>query len=134
MTDGQWAEWLAHAVYAQWCRKNSGHVQYVCTQDHEDGREQYCMFCGGGLFACSRCGAFEGATPSECPGITMTADQADRVYDCVIDFRFGQWVSGGCVTMYHPPVPDPGPGMQWDWKQIEQYLLTQEYEPMVVDA
>lgn len=128
-----WEEWIAREVYAMWCKENSRHVQYVCTTQHEDGGYS-CMFCGGGLFACSRCGAFEGATPSECPGIKMTTEQSDRVYDCIIDFRFGQWVSGGCVTMYRPLPPAPPAGYTWDWDDVYQQISVFEYEPTVVDA
>lgn len=78
-------------------KRQSGHVDYECERDHEDGT---CMFCDGGLFACSRCGSFEGATTTHCPGVKMTADQHDAVYAGKLDFRSGQWVEAGS---WHTP-------------------------------
>lgn len=136
-TEPNWWPYLTARIYAEWCRTNSGHVDFVCNVQHEDGGAT-CMFCAGGLAACSRCDAFEGATPSECPGIPMTGDQSDRVYEGIIDYRFGQWVSGGTVFMLYshtPPPPDPVPGfITWNWDQIEEYIAAQEYEPRTVDS
>lgn len=44
------------------------------------------MFCDGGLFACSVCSSFEGATTTECPGRQMTPEERDAVYAGDIDF------------------------------------------------
>lgn len=49
------------------------------------------MFCDGGLFACSVCGALEGATPTECPGTQMDTDTVDLVYAGDMDFVQGAW-------------------------------------------
>jgi hypothetical protein len=130
-----WAPYIAARVYAAWCEKNSGHVPYVCTVQHEDGGWN-CQFCAGGLSLCVRCGSFEGSTTSECPGVRMTEEQADAVYACIIDYRFGQWVSGGTAFMLHSWVSSPecAPGYIWDWDEIERYIAAQEYEPRTVDA
>lgn len=135
MTQPNWAPYIAARVYAAWCANNHGHVDYICNGFHTEDN-QSCMFCDGGLSACIRCNAFEGATPSECPGVPMTRDQSDRVYDGIIDYRFGQWVSGGTVFMMHLWVspPELPPHLQWDWDEIESYIATQEYEPRTVDA
>lgn len=74
-------------------RTMTDHVQYACPGDHDDGGWS-CQFCAGGLFACDACGSFEGATTSECPGVQMTADQADAVYAGTLDFRDDAWVNG----------------------------------------
>lgn len=50
-----------------------------------------CMWCVGGLEICSQCHAFEGATPTECPRRSMTADESDAVYHGLLDFRQGAW-------------------------------------------
>lgn len=52
-----------------------------------------CMFCHGGLAACTRCGGGEGSLPTDCPGVRMSADDADLVYAGVLDHRRGRgWV------------------------------------------
>lgn len=67
------------------------HTEYVCTCG-----ETGCMFCDGGLFACSICQSFEGATTTHCPGVPMYAEFGDQVYMGVIDFRDGEWREGEC--------------------------------------
>lgn len=134
-TQPNWAPYLAARIYAAWCVKNSGHVANVCDKQHEDGGWS-CMWCAGGLSYCTRCGAFEGATPSECPGVQMSYEQSDRVYEGIIDYRFGQWCAAGTVFMLHAWVspPELPPGLVWDWDEIERYIAAQEYEPRTVDA
>jgi len=58
---------------------------------HEECDKPYCMFCEGGLSACTVCGAFEGATTTHCPGTDMYREYGDRVYNGLIDFRAGEW-------------------------------------------
>lgn len=69
------------------------HTEYVCTKDHD---RPGCMFCDGGLFSCSVCGSFEGATTTHCPGQEMYREYGDRVYAGQIDYRDGAWVEGAC--------------------------------------
>jgi hypothetical protein len=76
----------------------SQHVDYVCPRDHDDIG---CMFCDGGLFACTVCDAFEGATPDECPGVRMTREQSDDVYAGRLNYRAGQWRQECCQIMRH---------------------------------
>ncbi|HZA73350.1 MAG TPA: HD domain-containing protein [Propionibacteriaceae bacterium] len=66
--------------------EESGHVEYVCPGEHEDGGWS-CQFCAGGLFSCTRCGSFEGATTTHCPGRQMTKEESDAVYAGRLDFR-----------------------------------------------
>lgn len=73
------------------------HVLYVCSGLHSDGRS--CMFCDGGLSACTVCGAFEGAWPDECPGEMMTNEASDEVYGGIVNFKGGEWVQGCCEVM-----------------------------------
>lgn len=77
------------------------HVDYVCTVQHENGGWT-CQFCAGGLFACSVCGAFEGATPDECPGVKMTEMQTDQVYAGVLNYRAGEWRRNECCRVMRP--------------------------------
>lgn len=65
---------------------DDGHVPFNCRCDRTA-----CMFCDGGLFACTRCASFEGATTTECPGESMTKEQQDSVYAGTLDFRDGEW-------------------------------------------
>lgn len=61
-----------------------GHVDAVCNCDGTG-----CMFCVGGLSACSICGGLEGSLPTFCPGRAMTADETDQVYGGILDYRRG---------------------------------------------
>lgn len=63
------------------------HVDYVCPGDHE----RRCMFCDGGLWACSVCDSFEGATTTECPGERMSPETATDVYNGRLDYIDGEW-------------------------------------------
>lgn len=67
------------------------HVAYVCTVEHHDG-EWTCQFCNGGLFSCTECGSFEGATTTHCPGYRMSEQTCDWVYDGSVDYRWGKWI------------------------------------------
>lgn len=82
----------------------SGHIAHVCTEKHEDGGWR-CMFCAGGLFACTECDSFEGATTTHCPRVQMTSEQHDAVYAGTLDYRAGKWVEAGS-----PHTPNRG----WD--------------------
>ena len=53
-----------------------------------------CMFCDGGLAACSRCGGLEGGLPTECPGAFMSEEIQNAVYAGGLDFQGGAWVAG----------------------------------------
>jgi hypothetical protein len=64
----------------------SEHVQYICKCTDNP----YCMFCEGGLYACTVCGGFEGSLPTDCPGYWMGEDLADAVYAGVVDYRAGR--------------------------------------------
>jgi hypothetical protein len=76
----------------------SGHVEHACDGNHGE-YQQTCMFCDGGLFACDVCNAFEGATPDQCPGRRMTADESDAVYAGQLNYRDGQWHEECCAVM-----------------------------------
>jgi hypothetical protein len=66
----------------------TGHTDFVCPGNHEG----HCMFCDGGLWACSVCGAFEGATTTDCPGTAVDHDTWTLVYEGQRDFRDGRWL------------------------------------------
>jgi hypothetical protein len=97
------------------------HVDYVCEAEHEG----HCMFCDGGLRACTVCDGLEGAMPTQCPGVRMTWRQADDVHRGRLDFRAGRWWVGltsryapGWVTTWEglAEVLPTVPGGQWlDW-------------------
>jgi putative hydrolase of HD superfamily len=87
----------------------SGHVERVCAKPCptvESGRQ--CMFCDGGLFDCVRCGSFEGATTTRCPGRSMTAEEVDAVYAGRLDFRCKPDGSGWWVCVGSPHTPNRG--------------------------
>lgn len=53
-----------------------------------------CMFCDGGLGACTVCGGFEGTLTTECCGRQLTSEEEDRIYkQGNLDFKNGQWVN-----------------------------------------
>lgn len=76
----------------------------------------YCQWCDGGLECCSECGAFEGATPDQCPGEQMSADRSDLVYKGEMNYRDGQWRIECCEAMRH----------MYD---KENYMREKGYEP-----
>lgn len=83
------------------------HVQYICPGKHEGWYG--CQFCDGGLFACTVCDSFEGATTSDCPGYRMSLYQKTCVYRGELDFRNGEWVneqSPHCPSYYARKVED----------------------------
>ena len=66
------------------------HTQYVCKGGHD---YLSCMFCDGGLFACTVCNGAEGSLPTDCPGARMTEERADAIYAGNLDYREGRgWV------------------------------------------
>lgn len=69
-----------------------------CTREHHYSG---CMWCDGGLECCKVCGAFEGATPDECPGRRIPADFDDLIYKGIINFRNGNWYGECCNAMRH---------------------------------
>jgi putative hydrolase of HD superfamily len=87
--------------------EESGHVAHVCDERHEDGGWT-CQFCAGGLFACTRCGSFEGATTTHCPGRQMTREQEEAVYAGRLDFRRKADGSGWWVHVGSPHTPNRG--------------------------
>lgn len=81
------------------------HVKRECTCNAVG-----CMFCDGGLFECTACRSFEGATTTECPGVPMNADQIDRVYEGLLDYFDGRWherASRYSPAFYKPRAPKP---------------------------
>lgn len=93
--------------------RTDGHEIHVCPGGHE---HPGCMFCDGGLGACDRCNAFEGAWPDNCPPVPMDLLTSDLVYAGRLNYRDGWWRAECCRVMR--PVHDR-----------EAYLLEQGYEP-----
>lgn len=86
-----------------------GHVNCTCGT---------CYTCRHELFTCSVCGASEGELPTDCPGVQMTTDQKEAIFQGDLNYKDGEWiekptvychacsVAGGADTaIYHlPPV------------------------------
>lgn len=67
-------------------RKAKEHVEFIC-----DCRREGCVFCGGGLFQCTICGAAEGELLRYCPGYRLNNEAKDACYTGnVIDLPFWQ--------------------------------------------
>jgi hypothetical protein len=79
----------------------ANHTLVVHEPGYHDGESGYrsCMFCDGGLSACSVCMAFEGAWPDECPGVRMSPEQSDAVYAGTLNYRAGEWRTECCQVM-----------------------------------
>jgi len=69
------------------------HTRVVCKGGHE---YPGCMFCDGGLYACSICGTMEGAVPSECPGYIIPLGKVQAIYAGELDYKDGKWIEGAC--------------------------------------
>ena len=63
------------------------HVAFKCETDCEG-----CIFCGGGLFHCTKCDGFECSLTSECPGEAIGETRAALICAGVLDFRGLGWV------------------------------------------
>jgi hypothetical protein len=64
------------------------HAWYECGRRCEG----FCIWCGGGLSACTVCWGLEGSLPSHCPGAEMDDHTATKVYHQALDFINGAWV------------------------------------------
>jgi hypothetical protein len=80
----------------------NGHVLVECDGETCRDYGRSCMWCDGGLSACTRCGAFEGAWPDQCPGERMTYEQLDAVHAGELNYRDGQWREGECCQVMRP--------------------------------
>ncbi len=63
------------------------HTWYVCPETCIG-----CMFCDGGLGACTTCGGFEGTLTTDCVGTELAWFTRDKVYAGEIDFLNGAWI------------------------------------------
>lgn len=70
-----------------------GHKRQNC-----DCHDVHCMTCEGALYSCAVCHGAEGALPTHCPGVPMSMEQMDSVYNEKLDFdgRRG-WVAEPAV-------------------------------------
>jgi hypothetical protein len=73
--------------------ERSCHIWFKCEPNaHDDDYYAiHCMFCDGGLSACTVCGGLEGALTTQCPGRKLTEDELDRVYGFLLDFNHNRW-------------------------------------------
>lgn len=76
------------------------HVGIGCTCYGEN----LCDHCAG-LYCCKHCGGAEGALPSECPRVPMTAEQVDSVYSGLLNYIAGEWVEGCYDTSEQQNMP-----------------------------
>lgn len=63
------------------------HTWYACSETCNG-----CMFCDGGLSACTVCGGFEGTLTEHCAGNKLPEFTLDKVYAGELDFVNGAWV------------------------------------------
>jgi hypothetical protein len=74
------------------------------TANHNCDPDLHCNICDGGLSLCMICGGAEGALPTHCPGVKMTSDQIELVYDGKLDYIEGQWVKNPPPRRARPSV------------------------------
>lgn len=100
---GAWNEIHAQAV-AESKEKERPKVEHEwhnpCLDRYGDFHT-YCQWCDGGLECCKNCGAFEGATPDDCPQEQMSAVFSDRVYEGILNYREGYWRFECAQAMRH---------------------------------
>lgn len=60
---------------------------------HRGDNPRSCPICDGGLALCTVCGGREGSLPSRCPGTRMTHDEANWVYEGILDFTDEGWIT-----------------------------------------
>lgn len=53
-----------------------------------------------GLKHCKICGGAEGSLPTDCPGVKMTPEQDDAVYQGLLDYTGGAWAPGQHLERY----------------------------------
>jgi hypothetical protein len=53
------------------------------------------------LDACTKCGSFEGAATTDCPGERMSHGLSEAVYCGEIDYRGGEWCNQPAIGMSH---------------------------------
>jgi hypothetical protein len=72
-------------------------------ETHPDGRQcddafGTCYICH--LYVCAVCHGCEGSLPTDCPGVRMTPEQEEGVYQDGRDFVGGVWTTGEAQTRY----------------------------------
>lgn len=98
------------------------HVWYTCDCYRSDAPPG-CMFCEGGLGACTVCGGMEGSLPTHCPGAEMGRFTEQKVYTTDLDFVNGAWVRN--------PRKDY---VFWMSKEIREHGATGEVEMLQIRA
>lgn len=63
--------------------------------EHKNCTNDYCAICEGGLALCEVCNGFEGSLTTECCGEKVPEAKLKQVYEGVLDFKNGRWVSIG---------------------------------------
>jgi hypothetical protein len=75
------------------------HHWHTCQSDR-------CFICDGGLAACIRCNTSEGTLPTDCPGTHISWEDAERIYNGKLDYRFGRgWIEASSSTWDHNVKP-----------------------------
>ncbi len=74
---------------------------YYTSESCDCTKDGYCNVCDGGLAICRVCGLTEGSLTTECPGYQCWREKNKDVYEGMIDFRNGEWVTQVTVHMKH---------------------------------
>lgn len=67
---------------------------------HDNDDYYHCMFCEGGLSACTTCGGLEGSLTKDCAGSELSSFTLDKVWKGDIDFRDGNWTRENTSTVF----------------------------------
>lgn len=90
----QWAKDSAEGFLSEQQRREILGTPYGAhtLETHTNCKYQHCSICDGGLAYCKVCGGAEASLPTECPGEKMSAQTADDVVACRMDFKGGKWI------------------------------------------
>ncbi len=78
------------------------HSFFECMITSEPCTTPYCPWCDGGLVHCTVCMGTEGTLPSSCPGTPISDTDQQLIFEGMLNYQDGTWVSGA-----HTPHPKP---------------------------
>ena len=77
--------------YFAWAKEMTDKATHQMQQISDAIELDHCVLCGG----------FEGGLTTHCSGVRVSADDSDRVYKGLIDYRDGKWVNQPTIHMSH---------------------------------
>lgn len=101
------------------------HTWYKCTCGSVG-----CMFCDGGLSACTVCGGLEGTLTTDCCGHRLTTQEEHEIYDLgILDFRNGQWVNKPNYTRFDGDIMICVDGVRRNREEFDNWCKQLKVDP-----